>query len=196
MRIVVKNVSKKINDHKILSSINFELFSGEIVALTGPNGSGKTTLLSIIAGDTDYDGDIIMNDLKVGFVGHSPFLYNYLTVSETFTFIKKMWKENNEWHNKNFFIAKLNLEKFSNVLVKDLSLGTQQKVAIALNLFLNPNVLLLDEPFVNLDQYSRYNLRQLLTEFVNQKNRAVLMTTHSSDPELLNIIKKRITLHN
>lgn len=179
--IKIVNLNKSFNNKAVLNNINLEVKEGEIISLLGPSGCGKSTTLKIIAGILDFDkGDILFNDKSikntttknrnVGIVFQEYLLFPHMTVYENIEFGLKMKKIKKSDRDKKVkeLIELVKLKDYHNKYPSELSGGQKQRVAIARTLAVNPQVLLLDEPFSNLD----INLRQEMREFVStlQKN--------------------------
>ena len=184
--IKLVNLNKSFNNKTVLDNINLEVKEGEIISLLGPSGCGKSTTLKIIAGILDFDkGDILFNDKSikntttknrnVGIVFQEYLLFPHMTVYENIEFGLKMKKiKKNDRDKKVKELIKLvKLKDYHNKYPSELSGGQKQRVAIARTLAVNPQVLLLDEPFSNLD----INLRQEMREFVSTLQKELKVTT-------------------
>mgnify|MGYP005665270405 FL=1 len=172
--ISAKNISYKINDNKLFHNLSFNLAEGEAIHICGENGSGKSTLLRILLGITNQTkGSIYKNLLKeVCFLGHKNAVKSYLSLQDNILLM--------ELHNHpklQKYINLLNLKKYLNVVVANLSFGQQKKLAL-LRVFLNNSeLLILDEPFVGLDSDSQ----SILTQFLNNElaiNKGLVYTSH------------------
>ena len=184
--IKLVNLNKSFNNKTVLDNINLEVKEGEIISLLGPSGCGKSTTLKIIAGILDFDkGDILFNDnsikntttknRNVGIVFQEYLLFPHMTVYENIEFglkMKKIKKSNRDKKVKEL-IELVKLKDYHNKYPSELSGGQKQRVAIARTLAVNPQVLLLDEPFSNLD----INLRQEMREFVSTLQKELKVTT-------------------
>ncbi len=119
-----------------------EIDSPSIVELSGKNGVGKTTLLSILGGICSFSGTILYDEINLKnnydsymqksiFISNSPFMYDYLTVKEMIDFINDLAIPSIEWKEElSILFEDLSLKRYENVFIKDLSLGTAQKVSI------------------------------------------------------------------
>ena len=184
--IKIVNLNKSFNNKAVLNNINLEVKEGEIISLLGPSGCGKSTTLKIIAGILDFDkGDILFNDKSikntttknrnVGIVFQEYLLFPHMTVYENIEFGLKMKKIKKSDRDKKVkeLIELVKLKDYHNKYPSELSGGQKQRVAIARTLAVNPQVLLLDEPFSNLD----INLRQEMREFVSTLQKELKVTT-------------------
>jgi ABC-2 type transport system ATP-binding protein len=190
--ITTSNLSKKYNDKIVLNIDTLEIPKGQSFGLVGNNGAGKTTyfslLLDLIRPTT---GDITNNEILVhnseawkpftsAFIDES-FLIGYLTPEEYFYFIGELREQNkadvdtfiNQFED--FFHDEiLNQKKY----LRDLSKGNQKKVGIVAALIGNPEVIVLDEPFANLDPTTQIRLKQIIKELAETKGVTVLISSH------------------
>jgi ABC-type multidrug transport system ATPase subunit len=124
-----------------------------------------------------FCADAFKNSKKIkrhiGFVAHNSFLYNELTVEENLLFYKRMFSVS---QNIQELVNLLNLERWKNLLVKQVSHGVRKRADIARALIHNPDILLFDELLTGLDEETR---RQVIYYFTNQKKKTILMSTHS-----------------
>lgn len=177
----------------LFRNLNLTIEKGKIIALAGESGCGKSTLLNIIYGLIDWQsgeiyldeerlfgpkGNIVPGELGMKLVSQNYDLMPYLTVYENVgKFIS-----NTNLAEKNQTIAELlnvvGLEDFANVLPKNLSGGQQQRVAIARALSVMPKLLLLDEPFSNLDYSRKMELRERLFSYAKNHQLSVIISTH------------------
>lgn len=166
----------------VLENINFAVEDGEFFTLIGPSGCGKSTLLRIIAGlEKPTTGKLDWSEApKIGFVFQSFALFPYLTVYENIEFGLKMTGVEASERKRHVFelIGEVGLSGFENKHPKELSGGMKQRVGIARALAIDPNVLLLDEPFSSLDEFTAENLRNLLLQLWKKRKITVIMVTH------------------
>ena len=184
MSIEIRNISKTFGDFAALKDVSFKVETGELVALLGPSGSGKTSLLRIIAGieipDENRGAILIHNedttaisfrDRRVGFVFQHYALFRHMTIFENVAFglrvrprrlrpSERVIKE-----KVNELLKLVQLDWLGDRLPSQLSGGQRQRIALARALAVEPNVLLLDEPFGSLDAKVRKELRQWLQAF-------------------------------
>jgi ABC-2 type transport system ATP-binding protein len=190
--ITTSNLSKKYNDKIVLNIDTLEIPKGQSFGLVGNNGAGKTTyfslLLDLIRPTT---GDITNNEILVhnseawkpftsAFIDES-FLIGYLTPEEYFYFIGELREQNkadvdtfvNQFED--FFHDEILKQK---KYLRDLSKGNQKKVGIVAALIGNPEVIVLDEPFANLDPTTQIRLKQIIKELAETKGVTVLISSH------------------
>jgi sulfate transport system ATP-binding protein len=173
--IVVENVSKQFGSFQAVEQVNLEIQSGSLVALLGPSGSGKSTLLRLIAGlEIPDTGKIILTgkdatfqsvqERNIGFVFQHYALFKHLTVRKNIAFgleIRKAPKKKIAGKVEQL-LELVQLGGLGDRYPSQLSGGQRQRVALARALAVEPNVLLLDEPFGALDAKVRKDLRAWL----------------------------------
>lgn len=177
----------------LFENLNLRFEEGKIIALAGESGCGKSTLLSLVYGLLDWQrGDIIFDgekllgpkgnlvpgESRMKFVAQNFDLMPYATVAENVgKFISNInLKKKKETVSE--LLEVVGLEEFANVLPKYLSGGQQQRVAIARALSVLPKLLILDEPFSNLDFPRKIELREKLFRYVRQQNISLIISTH------------------
>lgn len=171
-----------------LKDITFTVEGGEFVSIVGPSGCGKSTLLNIIAGlikpssgEILIDGEVQKGySSKLGYMFQKDQLFEWLTVWDNVSIglkIKKMMnaqtKEKLEGLLKNY-----NLWEFKDHYPNQLSGGMRQRVALIRTLALDPEVLILDEPFSALDYQTRLNVSDEIYEIIKREGKTAIMVTH------------------
>jgi len=179
----LKNISFEYGNNPVLNNINMEINHGEIVSIIGPSGAGKTTLLKILTGILEpTSGEILFNpEPSISkpriIVFQDYLLFPHMSVYENIAFglraRKYKKKEINEKVMK--FLDYFDLNNKKNTLPEELSAGQKQRVAIARSMVLEPSLLLLDEPFANLD----YNLKSDTAQFIKTTQKEFNVTTVS-----------------
>lgn len=192
--IEINNINKTFKqrdgkDFQVLDDVSFSIREGEFVSLLGPSGCGKSTVLNLIAGfDKVNEGTIQVNgkdihapgpDRVVVFQEHG--LFPWLTVLENVAFGLKQKglgkKERNELALEQ--IRAVHLSKFTDRYPHELSGGMRQRAAIARALVMNPQILLMDEPFAALDEQTRLVLHKELEHLWLQTGKTILFITHN-----------------
>lgn len=197
-KIELKNVSKVFENKKILKNINLTINEGEMVSLLGPSGCGKTTTLKIIAGLFSSDcGDILFNGksilhIPVGkrgavIVFQDYLLFPHMTMEENIAFGLKMAKVEKAIRiaRTKEMIDLVKLEGHEKKYPRELSGGQKQRVAIARALAIEPKVLLLDEPFSNLDTRLRESMRSFVCDIQKKLKITTLLVTHDKEEALM-----------
>jgi len=194
MNLAIQNLKFKYAESGpwILDNINLKIDSGEIVAVVGNSGCGKSTLLRIISGlESRAEGDIIVGDTifqsddrfipvekrQLGFVFQDYALFPFMTVAQNIKFaLKKKTAFSMEE-----LIRLTRIEGLQNRFPHELSGGQQQRVAVARTLASNPKILLMDEPFSNLDAILVREIRSELRQIIKNWNLTTIIVTHSME---------------
>ena len=190
IEIKKKSFPLKIKDKKkeniIFKSLNIKITKGQFVVFFGPSGCGKTTLLNIIAGlDKNFDGSIVTENnklnskKKISYMFQTPRLFPWLTAFNNILFPIK--KEKNCEKIAFNLIKKVGLEKYKNQYPDKLSGGMQRRIALARAFAPNPNILLLDEPFISIDKKISNSLRKLLIKLWRKNKPTIVFVTHDLD---------------
>ncbi len=164
----------------VLRGVELEVQEGSFVVLTGPSGCGKSTLLNIVAGlDPDFQGTVEFgeDDAKLSFMFQTPRLLPWRTVEQNIRLV--LDDEVAEADGKVAAILnRVGLSEAATAFPERLSLGMQRRAALARAFVVEPDILLMDEPFVSLDDPSADSLRALLIELWNRRPTTVLFVTH------------------
>ncbi|MBD2185495.1 sulfate/molybdate ABC transporter ATP-binding protein [Aerosakkonema funiforme] len=194
MGIVVENVSKQFGSFQAVDRVNLEVKSGTLVALLGPSGSGKSTLLRLIAGLEKPDSGRIwitgkdathtsVQERQIGFVFQHYALFKHMTVRQNIAFgleIRKLPKSQIEARVQEL-LELIQLNSLGNRYPSQLSGGQRQRVALARALAVQPQVLLLDEPFGALDAKVRKDLRAWLRRLHDEVHVTTVFVTHDQE---------------
>ena len=194
MEILVENVFKNFGSFKALDNINLEIRKGSLVSLLGPSGSGKSTLLRAIAGLEPPDSGKIwissedvtyrsVQDRQIGFVFQHYALFKHLTIRENIAFGLKIRKasQNRTKARVEELLELIQLAGLGNRYPSQLSGGQRQRVALARALAVEPQVLLLDEPFGALDAKVRKELRTWLRRLHDEVGVTAVLVTHDQE---------------
>lgn len=204
MSIEVKHLSKTFGSFAALRDVNLRVNDGELVALLGPSGSGKTTLLRIIAGleiaDPNPESQILFHDASVtndavgkrgvGFVFQHYALFRHMSVFDNIAFGLKVRPrrdrptKNDIRDRVNELLKLIQLEGFGHRFPSQLSGGQRQRVALARAIAVEPQVLLLDEPFGALDAQVRKGLRDWLRRLHDEIHLTSVLVTHDQEEAL------------
>ena len=201
MSIEVQHIKKTFGHFTALQDVSFQVPTGELVALLGPSGSGKTTLLRIIAGLEAADQGTILfqgedatdrsvRDRQVGFVFQHYALFRHMTVFENIAFgLRVRPKAQRPSEDKirakvQNLLQLVQLERLADRYPSQLSGGQRQRVALARALAVEPQVLLLDEPFGALDAKVRKELRRWLRRLQDEIHVTSVLVTHDQEEAL------------
>ena len=170
----------RAGQHLAISNLNLTLKVNEFVCLLGPSGCGKTTLLNIIAGlDNDFKGDIFSGQRhsvpKIGYIFQNPRLLPWRTVREN---IDLVLGDRHSPAVVDALLEVMQLTQFQHVYPERLSLGMSRRVAIIRAFAVDPDILLMDEPFVSLDAPTARQVRELLLALWSERPHTVLFVTH------------------
>nr|WP_199314598.1 MULTISPECIES: sulfate/molybdate ABC transporter ATP-binding protein [unclassified Desertifilum] len=192
--IVVENVSKRFGSFIAVNQVSLEVKSGSLVALLGPSGSGKSTLLRLIAGlESPDEGKILLTgkdatyqsvqDRNIGFVFQHYALFKHMTVRQNISFgldIRKVPKARRKDRVEEL-LELVQLQGLGDRYPSQLSGGQRQRVALARALAVQPQVLLLDEPFGALDAKVRKDLRAWLRRLHDEVHVTTVFVTHDQE---------------
>ena len=193
--IEIKNVSKGYDGKKkALDDVSFKINNGEIFAFIGHNGAGKTTMIKSIIGILNFDeGDILINDKSIkkepieckkmmAYVPDNPDLYENMKAINFINFICDMYEVSEE-DRKERILKYSKLFEIDDKLNDDISSfshGMKQKVAIIASLAHDPDILIMDEPFVGLDPKAVYDMKEIMKKMVNN-GKTIFFSTHILD---------------
>ena len=198
----IKNLKKTY--HTLNEEINavqdfsLDLKENEFIALVGPSGCGKSTILKILSNLEDKsDGIIEMENLKIGYMLQEDSLFDWLTIKDNCLLGLKI-QNNLNLENENNVLRLLKtygLEDFINSYPSSLSGGMRQRVALIRTLAINPDILLLDEPFSALDYQSRLNVSDDVYNIIKNEKKSAIIVTHDI-AEAISIADRVVVLTN
>jgi len=201
MEVRVQNLRKEFGRFPALEDVSLDIRSGELIALLGPSGSGKTTLLRLIAGlESPTEGQIFFGDedaskktvqqRNIGFVFQHYALFRHMTVLDNIAFglkVRPGSRRPPRAEIRKRALELLDLVQLSGLEKRypaQLSGGQRQRVALARAMAVEPNVLLLDEPFGALDAQVRKDLRKWLREIHDRTGHTTVFVTHDQEEAL------------
>ena len=205
MHLIVRHLAKAYGLRWALKNVNFDLPAAEVVALLGPNGAGKTTLLKLLAGlISPTAGEIVLNGSSssrsaiaqrsaVGFLTPGEHLYENLTLRENLVFFISLYKKNEAIAQIDGTLDEVGLKHHSEEYVAALSSGMKCRLSIAKWKLLEPELLLLDEPYGVLDG----NGIDLLESFLKARRREgsiVIIASHHV-ARVVNLCTRALILH-
>lgn len=181
-KITFTNVNKSFYSLKeetvVLNQISFDVKKGEIVAIVGPSGCGKSTLLNLISGLIQPDSGKIEINGKVGYMFQKDHLFEWRTVYKNITLGPEIAKIKIEPEKIDQILKKYGLYDFKNHYPKELSGGMRQRVALLRTLALDPDILLLDEPFSSLDYQTKITVQDDIYKIIKEAHKTTLLVTH------------------
>lgn len=182
--IEIQNLQKSYGTHTVIKDISLTIENGSRVVILGPSGAGKTTLLRLIAGlETVSMGHISFDDTNknVAMIFQNGGLFEHAKVKDNITLgLKKLGYTKEEINNKLIEVASLlHIESLLDRYPVSLSAGEKQRVGIARAIIRNPSVLLLDEPFSNLDEELSFALKRDLLKMQESLNMTMIVVTHN-----------------
>lgn len=170
-----------------INEVSFDVPKNSVVSLVGPSGSGKTTTLKCMAGMiSDFSGRIeVSNDEKISYVDQIPSLNLETSVFENLNIVLDNIDDLQKRENQiRMTLSQLDLTNEINTLVGDLSGGQRQRVTLAKSLITNPTILMLDEPFANLDKSLRLQLFNELFPILKDQGITLIWVTHNQEEAL------------
>lgn len=192
-KLRIRHLSKSFHSKNgkvyVLEDINLDIQQGEFVCIVGPSGCGKTTLLNIVAGlEIADEGEILSNGSSINGAGtdrvvifQEAALFPWLNVIKNVEFGLKL-KGMNSRERRNIsleYLKMVHLTKFQNSHIHELSGGMKQRVALARGLAMNPEMLLMDEPFSALDAQTKWILHFELQSIWLKTRKTIMFVTHN-----------------
>lgn len=179
--ISLRKVYHSYADQKVLTDINFDLFAGESVVITGSSGEGKSTLVRVIAGLLRPScGLVTINAARIGFVFQEPRLLPWRTALENVMLPLQTDQEKGE-DTARKLLQIMGLTGSERLYPDQLSGGMRQRVSLARALAVRPDALILDEPFTGLDKTLRNGMKELLEAVLCEKNLGIVQVTHHNE---------------
>ncbi len=205
--ISVKNFSIAFGETQILRDISFDVEAGEIVTILGPSGCGKSTILRAIASLQDnYEGNIYLNETclinnsnacnkDIGYIFQDYALFPHLNVKENIEFALYRLNNIEKQRRVDKLLKQFDLTEHRHKQIHELSGGQQQRVSIARVVAYEPKVILLDEPFANLDTLLRNKTKIWLKKIIKDLGLSAILVTHDQK-EALSMSDKIAIIHD
>ncbi|MCC7572076.1 MAG: ATP-binding cassette domain-containing protein [Candidatus Methanofastidiosum sp.] len=186
--IEIDNVTKKYNDRIAVNNFSFIAESGKIYGFLGPNGAGKTTTIRMIMGIIAPDSGSIQvfgkklseeSKERIGYIPEERGLYKKYKVSDLLLYFGRLKGLNSEDARKNtlLWLDKVGLKDRANSKIEELSKGMQQNIQLIVSLINNPDLVILDEPFVGLDPINTRNMKEIIYS-LKESGKTIIFSTH------------------
>ncbi|PLA73712.1 LPS export ABC transporter ATP-binding protein [Hydrogenovibrio sp. SC-1] len=205
-----RNLAKSYKRRSVVSSVNLDVESGQVVGLLGPNGAGKTTTFYMMTGLVNNDaGEIFLDDVEIsqktidqrakmgiGYLPQEASVFRKLTVQQNILAILEMREDMTEakkWQHYEALVDDLQISHITTQLGQALSGGERRRVEIARALAMEPNFILLDEPFAGVDPISVKDIQSIILH-LKMKGIGVLITDHNVR-ETLGVCDQAYILH-
>ena len=199
--LAVAGLDKRFGAHQVLAGLNFDVPAGSLTAILGPSGSGKTTLLRILAGFEHADSGTVRigsavadgpgvflpaERRRIGYVPQEGSLFPHLTVAANvgFGLSRRKWRRDKRSKHCADLLEAVGLGGLDRRYPHQLSGGQQQRVALARALAIEPEVVLLDEPFASLDAHLRASVRADVQQLLKESGTTTVLVTHDQDEAL------------
>lgn len=205
VKVRVKNLTKSFGDLLVLDDISFVIKKGDFVCIVGPTGCGKSTFLNLLTrlipatkGEILLDGEPAdPKKHSISFVFQEPSAFDWLTVQQNIEYGLKIKKRSEQEikEQTDKIIQLLGLEQWRNIYPKDLSVSMEQRVVIGRAFAVNPDLLLMDEPYGQMDIKMRYYLEDEVIRLWKATGSTVLFITHNLE-EAVYLAEKVLILSN
>jgi len=202
VRDIRKSFPGKGGDIPVLNGLSFDIYEKDFVSIIGPSGCGKTTIFNVIAGLLDADsGNLVYRGEavpslrgRIGYMMQKDLLFPWRTVLQNVLLGLKVRgiSEREAIDTAREYLSTFGLSGFENAYPKTLSGGMRQRVALIRTLIMDPDILLLDEPFSALDYQTRLYLEGVLQEAVETFDKTVILVTHDIDEAVA--LSKRVVV--
>jgi lipopolysaccharide export system ATP-binding protein len=194
MRLYTENLVKKYKNRRVVDQVSVSVEQGEIVGLLGPNGAGKTTTFYMIVGlIAPYEGSILLDGtditrepvykrarMGIGYLAQEASVFRKLSVEDNIRAVLEMsdLSRSDQRQRVESLLGEFGLKKIRKSLGIQLSGGERRRTEIARALALNPNFILLDEPFAGVDPIAVEDIQEIVSK-LKEKNIGILITDHN-----------------
>lgn len=189
--INIKDISKTLQNRKILKEISFDVEAGDIFGYLGPNGAGKTTTIRILLGLFKADSgklEILGHDInesetrkKIGFVLDADGLYENMTAEENILYYARIYGIQKPARKINELLDMVDLSDRARDKISSYSKGMRQRLALARAMVHDPEILILDEPTSGVDPTGQIEIRQIMKSLASKENKTIFLSSHNLD---------------
>ncbi|MDD5659651.1 MAG: ABC transporter ATP-binding protein [Actinomycetota bacterium] len=189
--INIKDISKTLQNRKILKEISFDVEVGDIFGYLGPNGAGKTTTIRILLGLFKADSgklEILGHDInesetrkKIGFVLDADGLYENMTAEENILYYARIYGIQKPARKINELLDMVDLSDRARDKISSYSKGMRQRLALARAMVHDPEILILDEPTSGVDPTGQIEIRQIMKSLASKENKTIFLSSHNLD---------------
>ena len=189
VKVSVRNLTKCFGDLKVLDNISFDIKKGEFICVVGPTGCGKTTFLNLLtrlipqtSGEILIDGEPAdPKKHNISFVFQEPSAFSWLTTQENIEYGLRINKMPEEYikQQSDKVISLLGLDRFRDAYPHEMSVSMEQRVVIGRAFAMNPDLLLMDEPYGQMDIKMRFFLEDEVIKLWKATGATVLFITHN-----------------
>jgi ABC-2 type transport system ATP-binding protein len=177
--IIINKISKSYGNKNVLNDVTLSLENGKVYGLIGENGAGKTTLMKILCGIlTPDEGELLMQDKNVGALIEEPAAYMNMSAKDNLRIFMNCFSKSDD--EKIEAILKLVGLMDTKKKVREYSLGMKKRLGIAISLLTEPNLLILDEPTSGLDITGINETREIVRNYMKNKENIVLISSHDT----------------
>ena len=182
---------------EVLNNLSFDVEEGEIVAIVGPSGAGKSTILNLIANLIDPSDGIVNTKGNIGYMFQRDCLFDWRTIYKNILLGLEIKKDKSQQaiDRINRMLEEYELKEFKDAYPSQLSGGMRQRVALIRTLAVDPDILLLDEPFGALDYQTKIKVSNDIYNIIKKEKKTTIMVTHDIS-EAISMADKVIILSN
>ena len=189
VKVQVKDLCKNFGDLKVIENCNFEIYDGEFVCVVGPTGCGKTTFLNMLSNLLEPSSGVVLIDGEkvspkkhnLSFIFQEPSAFPWLTVEKNLAYgLHAKCRDNDYIRSQTEQMLRLmGLEKYRNAYPGELSTSAEQKIVIGRAFAMNPDLLLMDEPYGQMDVKTRFYLEDEVIRIWKELKKTVVFITHN-----------------
>ena len=205
VKVKVENLSKNFGNLEVIKNCNFQIYDGEFVCVVGPTGCGKTTFLNMLSNLLEpSEGTVMIDGEKaspkkhnLSFIFQEPSAFPWLTVEENMAYGLKAKNRDAAYikSQTDRIISLMGLEEYRKAYPGELSTSTEQKIVIGRAFAMNPDLLLMDEPYGQMDVKTRFYLEDEVIRIWKEYKKTVVFITHNIE-EAVYLAERVLILSN